>query len=502
MNNPSQYSIEDRLYRAAQALEPEKDFSEDLWKQITKTPQNPKRQGIPLFGISLSKPLLAVPALAAILLALIMIFTPQQVVQAFQKLIAYLPGIGFIEDDSQTRYLAEPVLLTQEGVTLTVDQAVSDVNQLVIAYHIDNLPPGNDCVYDINQVRLPDGRSLHVMGGEGCGNGTSFVSRLEFQPLSEDIDHVDLFISNSALSQNCQAPAAWQVTLPFSSKPPKVNLLPVIENRLTAYSETTAENSQSEASAEPPLTQRADKNEDSRGIHLGIDAAVELEDGYLLKGSIQWDNPEWMGVYMTFKKTQVLDGEGKIIPIDTTSMSSEDNQWQFKVKGKSFSTPLTVEFQEAQIWAMSETGGSFTFDAGSSPQTGQEWKIEKKLSICGQEITIHSIRAVHEIYETEEDGMIIGSGEVIDAPSDKLPNAFRVTYSSDVGVSGLGLTLLDPTQTFSGAAQSEKERPGVSPRSTYINYFGDLPTGTLTFQLNGINFQLPGNWQASWQPAD
>ncbi len=74
---------------------------------------------------------------------IVMVVGPQRVVEAFGSLFGYLPGIGFVQRGDGTLYLAQPLDVEQTGVTLSVDQAVSDGNKLVISLHFSGLPEAN-----------------------------------------------------------------------------------------------------------------------------------------------------------------------------------------------------------------------------------------------------------------------------------------------------------------------------------------------------------------------
>ena len=150
MNN----SVEDKFTRMAQSIEPSAGFSQELWSKMknqSMKKSSPKRMPRRLW----------IPA-AALLAALLVIVvaTPQGVLAAFRSLLSYIPGVGFVQTDDATLYLAEPVTVEQDGYIFTLDQVVADAEKVVVAYHIDGIDKDvSSCFYDANRMMLPDGKS-------------------------------------------------------------------------------------------------------------------------------------------------------------------------------------------------------------------------------------------------------------------------------------------------------------------------------------------------------
>ncbi len=81
-------------------------------------------------------------AVVLVLLAAgILIAGPQNVVSALQQILGYIPGIGIVQPGS-IRVLAEPVYVTREGITLTLEQVVADPSQTIVVYKVEGLLRG------------------------------------------------------------------------------------------------------------------------------------------------------------------------------------------------------------------------------------------------------------------------------------------------------------------------------------------------------------------------
>ena len=125
MNNiPSNAELEKGLEQIFP--EPSEAFTSQLERQLLQRAgqlQQPvsrprSRMIFPLFKW-------ATAALAVIILVVLAV-GPQNALAAVQKLIGYIPGVGFVENSQQPlRVLAEPLQVKREGVTLTVEKVLA-----------------------------------------------------------------------------------------------------------------------------------------------------------------------------------------------------------------------------------------------------------------------------------------------------------------------------------------------------------------------------------------
>ena len=109
---------------------------------------------------------------------------PANLVAAMQRLLGYIPGIGLVVDGEGLRFLAEPVSMTRDGITLTVAQVILDSEQTIVVYTADGIPPqaypaNEEAAFCPNgpRLRLPDATasagSKYNLSGRASVQGNS-----------------------------------------------------------------------------------------------------------------------------------------------------------------------------------------------------------------------------------------------------------------------------------------------------------------------------------------
>ncbi|MCC6191201.1 MAG: hypothetical protein IT318_19440 [Anaerolineales bacterium] len=124
----------------------------------------------------------------------------QRVLAEFQRLIGYIPGVGFVDLDA-TRVLTAPVQVIRNGVSLRIMQVLAKPDEALVVFEADGLP-----AYEARQVnespeqdlaaalRLPDG-STWTNTRQSVGRGEATLSgSLRFPPLPEGAYKVTLLL--------------------------------------------------------------------------------------------------------------------------------------------------------------------------------------------------------------------------------------------------------------------------------------------------------------------
>jgi hypothetical protein len=127
--------------------------------------------------------------LVAILIALLILLVLTGVAYAIGRSLGYIPGIGLVENVSGMRVLAEPVSLTREGISLTLEEVLAYPDHVQISYRVEGISntilfdlDGDDEMYCLENganplLILPDGTSIPsdpmVLGGLSLDNGYS-----------------------------------------------------------------------------------------------------------------------------------------------------------------------------------------------------------------------------------------------------------------------------------------------------------------------------------------
>ena len=456
-------SIETKIYNAAQSIEPSPEFSEELWDRINSMPdQSP--------APSKNRRWVWIPASVVLTLALILFaVSSQEVMAAFRNLLSYIPGIGFVQEDESTLYLQEPVIVEQDGITLTLEQVVADADHTVVVYHIDGLKD-NSCFYDGNKLLLPDGKSQLPIGGGVSG----WEARIEYFPLPEGVTQATLLASRDEGTGSCTAPLEWQVDFSLDTTvPPELDLRPVIQNQEL---QPTA--------IKPAVTDPGNNGESaSTDVQFIIDKVADLADGYVLQGHVEYENKYWMNVFIDMQNVYIQDADGKEIPLEQTDEGGHDDEFAFKIATKAFSSPITLHIQNLMIDALFENGPTFSFDAGSDPQIGQSWDINDEVELVGQEVGIYSVRVVEGSNQMDESNPNMGYAIEVD-------DSENIFWSS--------IICQGENQSMQRWSQG---LPADNNHTIYEVYFDDeIPNGSVTCTFQHVHFQLPGSWQIEWSP--
>jgi len=218
-------------------------------------------------------------AVAAILLAAgVLIAGPQNVVSALQKILGYIPGIGIVQPGS-IRVLAEPVTVTREGITLTLEQVVADPTQTIVVYSAEGLSvaaansngEGGPLCWKPEAVRLPDGTELARAGGGGGGGwGSGYRSRLIYGAMPPAVNEGTFVVPCIMDMPPGKAPEDWSLPFRLKPAPPDLTVMPVVD-----LPTPTVEPLPLAASASPTKAE-------TYGITLSLDRVITLDDGYAL----------------------------------------------------------------------------------------------------------------------------------------------------------------------------------------------------------------------------
>jgi hypothetical protein len=396
------------------------------------------------------------------------------VVNAFNSLFGYLPGSGFVENDSSTLYLAKPVSLKQGNVTLTVTQVVSDHQNMVVTYEFSGLPQGSAgqptaCVFDSNLVRLPNGKTEQPIGG-GIGDSQAHIL---YQPLPEGVTTLTLLVSQQSPDSACTAPQSWSINLKLGPLPASVTLMPVVQGQdLQVSTQTVAPSVASEAA-------------EIADVHLTIDKVAELADAYVVSGHVTGSNTAWSSVTAWPDAIQISDTSGKAIQIEPDDEDMTDNgEFAFKFAKGEYKSPLIVKFQSVLVSADFVKDNSFSFNAGAQPQVGQTWAVNQTLNLLGHDITVTSVSAIHT--NTISKDTLAATG-------------YAIKTKTDLAIQALSFFGTGSQASGDGSFYGDRSQLADGELSQNLNYPAGLPTGKVTYQIRSMQFFLTGPWQLQLQ---
>jgi len=422
-----------------------------------------------------------------VVLGLLVSFSPQ-VVNALRGLFGYIPNVGVVDQSDAVLVLDESVQVTLGEIPLTVERAFATREKTVVVYQYI-APPWDGSKYqqaeplapDRPALLLPDGSRFEVVTGRRlqADNGAIRYA-LEFGPLPLEVTTATLLLDRLAVMPPELSPKDWSIPLRFKPGDPSEILFSVTVYEPSAVPTTAApadtQPAQSTAAVEP--TTRATP---AYGASIVLEKSVELPDGYLLMGSFRWTDPSVGQNDLELGMPVISDASGQTIeyegaPVDTYPQTGELREnWAFKIPGKTFATPLRVEFYVTLHEAAS---GSFQFDPGSNPSSEQTYDLELDLPV-----NAHQLKIVSATYKTLP-------------PNNHL---FLFTLTADEYV--IGARIIDPAHPPMGGGGGSNGIPLTAvPFSSGLVVEGDLPQGPLSLQITSLDVLIPGDWVITWSP--
>jgi hypothetical protein len=290
---------------------------------------------------------------------------PQEVWAAIGRLFGYIPGVGIVDDDQEFRVLAEPVSITRDGITVSVNQAILTDSRTQIDYGISGVPlsayPRDESVSGCIEpafLRLPDG------------------TRLESEaPVPVEEDEAIFVLPCLFNTLPGTVPVDWELPLRFIAPPPEMTVLPVID-------------------VITPTPNQA--------VSVAVEKVIETDSGYILIGAVRSSLGKNQSISVTGMPV-LRDANGSkvtysfpedINEYEVLELDNGDQPFSFQMKAAGVVFPLTIEIPGKILTPSdSDATAEFTFDAGSNPQPGQEWKLNQKIELSGHTFTLASITA-------------------------------------------------------------------------------------------------------------
>ncbi|HSL46969.1 MAG TPA: hypothetical protein VK897_26265 [Anaerolineales bacterium] len=425
-----------------------------------------------------------------ILLALVIgLVSVPSVRAAIQRWMGYVPGIGLVSE-GQIRVLAEPVSVTRDGITLTIEQALADSSQTTIVYSVDGLTldmlDANPLVntpgcYKDAVLRLPEGELSQTQQ-----IGTSWMSGYEhktvYPAIASTANEATLVMPCIRSALPGKAPENWELSFRLIPAPPDMTAFPVIEIS-TPVQATAITLPQTEAPTQLPTGKVS-----TEGISLSLDRAVQMDDGYLIYATLHWENTGFSSLDL-FDPTMLhlLDANGREITYSfdyeaNNSLTPERGQTAFAIRTAPIRVagPVTLVVDSAAVTVAVPTDASFTFDPGPDPQPGQVWELNQDLDV-GYGYTLQVLRATYP-----------------KPPLENLPQqaGFSFEMQSETGVTNA--MLFDHDHPLAGGGGGGGSFTGIF--SAGFSYAGTMPKGPITVSVESISVELQGPWEAAWTP--
>jgi len=379
------------------------------------------------------------------------------VAYAVGRSLGYIPGVGLVDQTAPLRVLAEPVFVTREGITLTVEQATLAFNKTVIVYTIEGVTwdmrshqedvPGCSASADI---RLPDASFLRPQtGSSGISAEGRWETRMTYSPVPEDVNEATFLLECIRETLPGKAPENWELLLRFVPASSDLNIAPVID--IPNGAGTPADG-------------------------FLLDHVIETDDGYILVGRFKSESLPYNAQALGYSEwPRVTDTNGNELPyltandVDVVSTTMGEFPWTLEIKGRAHAWPLTIQLNALAAQNF-DLAADFTFDAGTNPQAGQEWFPAQEIQLGEFVIRVERVT-------------FTGSGYL-----------FEMSAPADVGQ--VDLQILDTSPLGVSGGSDEQGRLTASLE------YAQPPNGVLTIRLSNPVFTIRDGWQMQWAPEN
>jgi hypothetical protein len=421
---------------------------------------------------------------------------PQRAWAALQSWLGYVPGIGFVEWQD-TAVLPSPVSLTQDGITLHVEQVVARPDRTSVVIRSEGLPRedrlwphgGQHQATDYTfELHMPDGRILiSEIWTLRLGGGT-----LTFPPLPEDVTEVTLVVGRLPLVPPGLYAENWQMLL---------SLQPATTDLITAlYPQPYI------------VTEAAVAHHDITVAVLEV-AHTPEETAVLVQ--VEWDDPAWLmfHLYGGMRSPYLVDENGRTYRQTTPSSGGSQVQTIARRVDEVTPTPvvarpafrqvmhfepvsplvqqLTLVVDGLEFRVQIET--AFTFDLGPDPQVGDSWPMDLHLDVAGFPVHITAARLI------EIEPMPTGPGRNAPQIPARIALQFDIEPVPTLGNTTLHGFGLDGSRSgFTGGGSGSITEDGRRQRAVAVFVHDPMPTGIVTITIPDASIVWQGPWEVSW----
>ncbi|RJQ40469.1 MAG: hypothetical protein C4545_08615, partial [Anaerolineaceae bacterium] len=130
--------FEDELRMAISPQDARADFVNSLGTRLIRTYST--KRPVQTQNFKLKPAWIVVLCVIAFLVAGILFIGPERVYAEVLRLLGYIPGIGIVDQSQPIRVLSEPVRVTRDGVTVSINQAVLTAENTQIDFGYSGVP--------------------------------------------------------------------------------------------------------------------------------------------------------------------------------------------------------------------------------------------------------------------------------------------------------------------------------------------------------------------------
>lgn len=214
LNTNSLNSFEEKLSLAMHVKDAPEDFTQTLKSQLENIPESKDVQQ----NLRLKSPQMrwAVAGISLALIAVIIVLAigPKTVWAEIASFLQRLPGVGNVEDLGESCVLAEPISITQEGYTITLEALSSTDKKGWVRFSLDGWQGDRDFYYMMIREFGKLQYNIDTIKPQSTFVGDIYQSELlyleyELPPVCHAKDFRLAFLSLPASKQN-MAPEVWE----------------------------------------------------------------------------------------------------------------------------------------------------------------------------------------------------------------------------------------------------------------------------------------------------
>lgn len=422
------------------------------------------------------RPSWAVISLSIVFLVVVL-FGPQKVYAAIKQVLAYIPGIGLVEEKDTTRVLKQPITQVFGEVNFSIEQVFLDDTRTLVKLSFEGLPDETmlltKACKDQIVLRLPDGRVLVPLYELGGGTSLRDELQFEYEPIPAEINQADLVIP---------CPISWDIENWREHQEFHLDFVPsdseyissiVLElPLLTTVADPTPTMPPSQEGTDESA-EAAPQGLDTSSISLTVKHVAVFDDGFVLYAGLDWDPNTMQFVFPI--RSRLLDSNDHEIPfsfVDPGPAVETYPEMQILALQASLpypSGPVTLVVDRIGI-TVPVDADDIVFDIGDNPYNGP-WEINQEIEVAGHTINIISVDAI------TVDGTYPG---------------FEFTVQTDGAVDMPEIMdKVNPTIGFGGGPRGEY-------MTVFVTYEDGWPYGKNIFTLDSLKIYIDGKWEATW----
>ena len=472
-NQPGHSPFEQDLNAIFTRPDPDPAFLDGLERQLKAQLAAQDRQPawrLPFWGRQgLNNPRLFRPAIVAVgilvgLAILVAAIGPQQVLAAVRGIIGYIPGIGFVDNVKTAQEIGNTVRVERDGVTVIIQQALSDANSTRINLLADGFRTPNlaNMATEPNDpyLQLANGDVLPLISGTSSTN-TTITAQYAFAPLPTGVDRAMLVLPGLPGLAPGQAPENWQIPLKFGPiRAAEISNQPVVG----------------------PW-----KSETQRGMTLVLDWVAQTADGTVLQVHFDEANPRAQTASDWWDHLTLTDESGRSYPLteEQTADSVTTDIHLLKTGPLPGNVKLTLRLDSLDLvtgFPRDVSAPGFSFDPGLNAHVYQVWKLNETVSFGDL-----SLRLTGATLSVENEPVTVPAGR------DVSHYGLRFSFAAQEGLSQVQLRCDTPSPC--GGVMSFSNGQAIF---TNILGLAEIPKQPMVIRVEDVWTTAKGPWEVHW----